>query len=52
MCGIVDLLHTDDLLTAVQVILDGFDKSRVISVFEKRVRRLEECIEAKGKYAG
>jgi hypothetical protein len=37
--------HADDLLTAVQEVLDGFDKSTSISVFEEFVRRLEQCIE-------
>jgi hypothetical protein len=32
--------HTDDLLTVVQEILDGFDKATLIRVFDEWVRRL------------
>jgi hypothetical protein len=39
--------QADDLPTAVQEILDGFDKPKCIKVFEKCVRRLEQCIETK-----
>jgi hypothetical protein len=44
--------HADDLLTAVQEILDGFDKPMLIRVFEEFGRRLEQYIEAKGGYVG
>jgi hypothetical protein len=36
--------YADDLLTAVQGILDGFDKPVLIKVLEECVRRLEQCI--------
>jgi hypothetical protein len=44
--------HADDLLTAVQKILDGFDTATLISVFEECVRRLEQCIETNGEDVG
>jgi hypothetical protein len=39
--------HDDDLLTAVQEILDGFDKPTLIMVFEEWVMRLQQWIETK-----
>jgi hypothetical protein len=44
--------HTDDLLTPVQEILDGFDKPTLIKVFEECVRRLEQCIQTEGEHIG
>jgi histone-lysine N-methyltransferase SETMAR len=44
--------HADDLSTAVQEILDSFDKPSLVGVFEEWVRRLEQCIETKGEYVG
>jgi hypothetical protein len=44
--------HADDLLAAVQEILDSFDKPTLIRVFEECVRRLEQCIETEGEYVG
>jgi hypothetical protein len=40
--------HADDMLTAVQEILDGFDKPTLNRAFEEWVRRLQQCIETKG----
>jgi hypothetical protein len=39
----------DDLLTAVQEPLDGFEQSTSISVFDEWVKRLEQCIETQGE---
>jgi hypothetical protein len=44
--------HADDLLTAVQEILDGFDKPTLVRVFEEWVRILEQCIETEGECVG
>jgi hypothetical protein len=41
--------HADDLLNAVQEILDGFNKPMLIKVFEEWVRILEQCIKTKGE---
>jgi hypothetical protein len=44
-------LHdADDLLTAVQEILDGFGKSTLIRIFDKWVMGLEQFIETQGEY--
>jgi hypothetical protein len=40
--------HADELLIAVQEILDGFDKHMLIRVFGECLRRLEQYIETKG----
>jgi hypothetical protein len=40
----------DDLLTAVQEILCGFEKPRLITVFNEWVMRLEQHIETQGEY--
>jgi histone-lysine N-methyltransferase SETMAR len=39
-----------DLLTAVHHILDGYDRSTLISVFEEWMRRLRQCIDAEREY--
>jgi hypothetical protein len=39
----------DDLLTAVQEILYGFENPTPIRVFDKWVRRLEQLIETEGE---
>jgi hypothetical protein len=44
--------RADDLLTAVQEPLDGFEKSTSISVFDEWVKRLEQCIETQRWYVG
>jgi hypothetical protein len=44
--------HADDLLAAVQEILDGFDIPTLIRVFKEWLRRLEQCIKTKGEYVG
>jgi hypothetical protein len=35
----------DDLLIAIQAILDGFERPTLIRIFGEWVRRLEQCIE-------
>jgi hypothetical protein len=40
------------LLTAVQEILDGSEKPKIIKVFDEWLRRLEQGTEREGEYVG
>jgi hypothetical protein len=39
-----------DLLAAVHHILDGYDRSTLISVFEEWMRRFRQCVDTEGDY--
>jgi hypothetical protein len=44
--------NADDLLTAVQESLGGFEKPTFIRVVDEWVRRLQQSIETQGEYVG
>jgi hypothetical protein len=41
--------HADDLISAIQEILDDFEKPTFTKVFDKWIRKLEQWIEIPGE---